>query len=208
MAGKKKSLVKDGLYELAVETRARIRLVSWTAALLWAIELVDYVVFSGGLDAFGVRPLAVSGLKGILFAPFLHGGFGHLMANTLPWLILGFLTMGRKRLDFWVVVVASALTAGLGSWIFGGVGTVHIGASGVVFGFLGFLMGRGFWERRLRTILLSLVVTGLFGSMLWGMVPVVAGVGISWQGHLFGWLGGLLVARTLGRGLTDDRKRG
>ncbi|HCH66938.1 MAG: rhomboid family intramembrane serine protease [Deltaproteobacteria bacterium] len=198
--------MKDGLYELAVETRARIRLVSWTAALLWLIELTDYVVFSGGLDAFGVRPLSVPGLVGIVFAPLLHGGFGHLMANTIPWLFLGFLTSGRKRLDFWVVAVVSAFTAGLGSWLFGGAGTVHIGASGVVFGFLGFLMGRGFWERRFGSILLSLVVTALFGSMLWGMVPVVAGVGISWQAHLFGWFGGLIVARTLGRGLTDKQR--
>lgn len=207
MASEKKALVKRGLLELAVETRARMRLVTWTAALLWAIEIADQVVFSGALDYFGVRPLTGGGLLGIAFAPFLHGGFGHLMANTLPWLFLGFLTTGRKRLDFWVVFAASALTAGLGSWIFGGVGTVHIGASGVVFGFLGFLMGRGIWERRFGTILLSMVVTVLFGSMLWGMLPVLAGVGISWQAHLFGWIGGLLVARTLGKGRTQLKKR-
>ena len=199
MASETKTIVKRGLVELALETRARIRLVTWTAGLLWAIELVDWLVFSGGLDQYGVHPLSLSGLLGILFAPLLHGGFGHLMANTLPWLFLGFLSTGRKRLDFWVVSIVSALTAGLGAWFFGGAGTVHIGASGVVFGFLGFLMGRGFWERRPGTIFLSIVVTALFGSMLWGMVPVLAGVGISWQAHLFGWLGGLLVARTLGK---------
>jgi len=207
MASKKKTLVKGGLLEMAVETRSRIRLVTATAALLWGIEIIDYVIFSGGLDMFGVRPLAVSGLTGILFAPFLHGSFGHLMANTLPWLLLGFLTMGRKRLDFWVVCIVSALTAGLGSWIFGGSGTVHIGASGVVFGFLGFLMGRGIWERRIGSILLSVSVTVLFGSMLFGMLPVLAGVGISWQAHLFGWLGGLFVARTLGKARNGEPKR-
>jgi membrane associated rhomboid family serine protease len=207
MASKKKALVKNGLLEVALETRSRIRLVTWTAGLLWAIELADFFLFSGGLDALGVRPLSAPGLVGIAVAPFLHGGFGHLMANTLPWLFLGFLTTGRKRLDFWVVCIVSAFTAGLGAWFFGGTGTVHIGASGVVFGFLGFLMGRGFWERRFGTILLSTVVTVLFGSMLWGMLPVLAGVGISWQAHLFGWMGGLLVARTLGRGITQDKRR-
>ena len=146
MPESKKAVVKGGLLALALETRARLRLVTWTAGVLWAVEVVDWLVFSGGLDAFGVRPLAVTGLTGIAFAPFLHGGFGHLMANTVPWLVLGYLSSGRKRLDFWVVAVVSALTAGLGSWFFGGVGTVHIGASGVVFGFLGFLMGRGVWE--------------------------------------------------------------
>ena len=207
MTGKKEALGRKGLLEIALETRARIRLVTWTAGVLWAIEVVDVVIFSGGLDALGVRPLSVPGLVGIAFAPFLHGGFGHLMANTLPWLFLGFLATGRKRMDFWVVSIVSAVTAGLGAWFFGGAGTIHIGASGVVFGFLGFLMGRGFWERRFGTILLSTVVTVLFGSMLWGMVPVLAGVGISWQAHLFGWMGGLAVARALGRGITEKKRR-
>jgi len=197
---------KRGLTALAVETRARMRLVTWTVGLMWVLEGIDQLIFSGALDAFGVQPWTARGLLGIFAAPLLHGGFGHLMANTLPWLFLGFLTTTRKRLDFWVVVVASTLTAGIGSWIFGGLGTVHIGASGVVFGFLGFLMGRGIWERRFGTIALSVVVTALFGSMLWGMLPVLAGVGISWQAHLFGWLGGLLVARSLGRARSAKKR--
>ncbi len=195
---------KRSMTELAVETRARMRLVTWTVGLMWVLEGIDQLLFSGALDRFGVRPLTMGGLWGIFAAPLLHGGFGHLMANTLPWIFLGFLTTTRKRLDFWVVAVVSTLTAGLGSWVFGGMGTVHIGASGVVFGFLGFLMGRGIWERRFGTIALSVVVTALFGSMLWGMLPVLAGVGISWQAHFFGWIGGLLVARTLGRTQTAN----
>jgi len=196
---------KRSLTALAVETRARMRLVTWTVGLMWVLEGIDQLIFSGALDRFGVRPLTMDGLWGIFAAPLLHGGFGHLMANTLPWLFLGFLTTTRKRLDFWVVVLASTLTAGLGSWIFGGTGTVHIGASGVVFGFLGFLMGRGIWERRFGTIALSVVVTALFGSMLWSMLPVLAEVGISWQAHFFGWIGGLLVARALGRAQTAKK---
>lgn len=195
---------KRSMTELAVETRARMRLVTWTVGLMWVLEGIDQLLFSGALDRFGVRPLTMGGLWGIFAAPLLHGGFGHLMANTLPWIFLGFLTTTRKRLDFWVVAVVSTLTAGLGSWVFGGMGTVHIGASGVVFGFLGFLMGRGIWERRFGTIALSVVVTALFGSMLWGMLPVLAEVGISWQAHFFGWIGGLLVARTLGRTQTAN----
>lgn len=197
---------KRGLMAMAVETRARMRLVTWTVGLMWVLETVDQLILGGALDGFGVRPWTSGGLLGIFAAPLLHGSFGHLMANTLPWLFLGFLTSTRTRSDFWVVVVASTLTAGLGSWLFGGLGTVHIGASGVVFGFLGFLMGRGIWERRFGTILLSVVVTALFGSMLWGMVPVLAGVGISWQAHFFGWIGGLLVARTLGRARSAKKR--
>jgi len=182
---------------LVTETRARASLVGRSALALWAIEVVDWLVMGGRLDAYGVRPRSIEGLLGIAFAPLLHGGFGHLLANTVPFVLLGFLVTARKRMDFWVVAAASALAAGLGTWAIGGAGTVHIGASGVVFGFLGFLMGRGIYERRAGTIVLSLVVTVLFGGMLTGVLPTV-GPGISWEGHLFGWLGGLATARALG----------
>ncbi len=189
---------KGGITGLVVSTRRRIQVVTRSVAWLWVIETVDQLVFRGGLDAYGIRPLSPGGLLGIPLAPLLHSGFGHLMANTVGWLVLGFLATTRRIADFWVVVAVSTLVGGVGTWLFGGIGSVHIGASGVVFGFLGFLMGRGIWERKFGTIFLSMVVTALFGSMLWGMVPIIAGAGISWQGHLFGWIGGLLVARTLG----------
>ena len=107
--------------------------------------------------------------------------------------------------DFWVVAVGSALTAGLGTWLVGASDSVYIGASGVVFGFLGFPMGRGIHERSAKSILLSLTVTFFFGGMLWGVLPSV-GPGISWEGHLFGFLGGLLVSRLLGRELQGRRR--
>lgn len=179
------------------EARARISLISRAVALLWAVEVVDAIFFRGGLDRLGVQPRTVPGLGGVLLAPFLHGSFGHLLANTVPFAVLGFLVMARKRVDFWVVSIGTALTAGLGTWLVGGPGTVHVGASGVVFGFLGFLMGRGIHERSLSTLLLSVAVTFFFGGMLWGVLPTV-GPGISWEGHLFGWLGGLGISRLLG----------
>lgn len=187
------------------ETSARISLVSRGVLLLWAIEVVDAVVFGGGLDRFGVQPGVLNGLLGVVFAPFLHGSFGHLLANTVPFAILGFLVMARKRMDFWVVSVGTALTAGVGTWLVGAPGTVHVGASGVIFGYLGFLMGRGLHERSASTILLSLVVTFFFGGMLWGVLPTV-GPGISWEGHLFGWLGGLAISRLLGDQLRARRR--
>ncbi len=200
-----RSVVQRQAQALVTETRARVRLVGRATALLWAIELVDQLILRGGLDQYGVRPRELGGLLGILFMPFLHGGLPHLIANTVPFVLLGWLSTGRKRLDFWVVAVVSALTAGLLAWVFGTAGSVHIGASGVVFGFLGFLMGRGIWERRAGPVVLSVLVTLVFGGMLWGMVPVVAGVGISWQGHLGGFLGGLLCARTLGQARSGRR---
>ncbi len=200
MVDRDSSLVRKEARALVQETRARTALVVKSTALLWVIQVVNAVVFGGGLNHFGVVPRSITGLTGILFAPFLHASFGPLTATTVPFLLLGWLVPARKRLDFWVVGAASALTAGLGAWAFGGAGTVHIGASGVIFGFLGFLMGRGLFERRAGTMVLSLAVTFFFGGMLWGLLPML-NPGVSWQSHLFGWLGGLAVARTLGREL-------
>jgi len=162
--------------------------------VIWSLEICDALFFGGHLDQLGVRPRTGPGLWGIAFAPLLHGGFAHLVANTAPGFLLGMLATTRQLNDFWRVTLVSTLTGGLGAWLLGGTGTVHIGASGVVFGFLGFLMGRGYWERSIGAIVLSVAVTVAFGSMLWGMVPLLADVQTSWQAHLFGWMGGLGVA--------------
>jgi membrane associated rhomboid family serine protease len=167
----------------------------WVVVLLWAIELVDLFVFGRRLDRFGIRPLNPEGLLGILFAPFLHGGFGHLIANTFPLMFLGWLVMLRRVADFFTVATFAILIGGLGTWLFGGPGTIHIGASGVVFGFLGYLLLRGYFERSFTSILLAVVVGIVYGGALWGLLPGVPG--ISWQGHLFGFVGGGAAARSM-----------
>ena len=161
-------------------------------ALLWLLELVDLLIFRGRLDALGIRPRTIVGLRGILFAPFLHLGFAHLAANTIPFVVLGWLVMLRSTSDFFVVAAVSAAASGLGAWLLGGARSVHLGLSGVIFGFLGYLLGRGVYERRLLAIGLALIALLLYGGALWGVLPLRAGV--SWQGHLFGFLGGWLVA--------------
>ena len=165
--------------------------------LLVLIEVTDWLVFDGGLDAYGVHPRSLVGLGGILTMPFLHAGFGHLVGNLLAGVPLAFLSMERSAKDFLAVVAVSGLTAGLGAWLFGAGGSVHIGASGVVFGLLGFLMLRGVFERRIMPILMSLFVGLGWGGMLLGLVPGLF-AGVSWQAHLFGFAGGALVARMLG----------
>lgn len=184
------------LNRLASASRQRFVAVTIPVGVFWVLELFDALIFRGHLDQLGIHPRSVVGLWGIPLSPLLHGGFAHLVANTVPWCVLGFLATARSVGDYWRLVVVTGLTAGLGAWLLGAPGTVHIGASGVVFGFLGFLMGRGWWERKWSTIVLSLGVSVAFGSMLWGMVPVLAGVSTSWQAHLFGWLGGLWMARS------------
>lgn len=183
---------------LASSARTHVTILFWTVALLWAIELADLLVFNRQLDRFGIRPRDTSWLWGILFAPFLHAGFGHLLANTIPLVVLGWLVMLRRTSDFFVVGAWAALVSGIGAWLFGAPNSIHLGASGVIFGFLGYLLARGYVERSIGSILVAVIVGILYGGALWGVLPLTAG--ISWQGHLFGLLGGGGAAGALAEG--------
>ena len=181
---------------LLVRARSGALVLGGTVGLLWSIELVN-LVLGGALTQYGIHPRSVDGLLGVLFAPFLHASLTHLALNTVSFVVLGALTMTRKPLDFWVVSVTGALTSGLGAWVIGGANTVHVGLSGVIFAYLGFLMARGWFERRVAAVVMSAFVTWAFGGLVWGVLPTV-GAHISWEAHLFGLLGGVLVARVLG----------
>ena len=171
-------------------------------ALIWLLEIVDWIILNGSLDNLGVRPRTLPGLVGIVFMPFLHNGFGHLLANTVPFVILGWLVMLRRTADFFVVTAITMLVGGLGVWLFGGSATTHVGASVLVFGYFGFLMLRAYFERTLWAIVLAIVVFIFYGGLIWGILPFQSGV--SWQGHLFGFLGGVLAAYFL---TADIRRR-
>ena len=190
------NVVRREFQGLVKELKHSALLTGGTVALVWAVFVVD-VVMGGALLEYGVVPRTVAGLGGLLTMPFLHAGFWHIFGNTVAGVPLALLSMERKRSDFLVVAAVTAVTAGLGAWLFGAAGSVHVGASGVVFGLLGFLMARGFFERRIVPILMSLFVGSVWGSMLIGLVPGLF-AGISWQAHLFGFLGGVGVARLLG----------
>jgi membrane associated rhomboid family serine protease len=163
---------------------------------MWILEIVD-IVLGGALNSYGVRPHQLIGLRGIVFAPFLHGGLGHLIANTIPFLVLGWFVMLQETRDFFVVTGITMLVSGLGTWLVGSTNSVHIGASGIIFGYLGFLLLRGYFERNFPSILLSLIVGFLYGGTIWGVLPIQYGV--SWQMHLFGFIGGVIAARLLAR---------
>ncbi|MCB0063671.1 MAG: rhomboid family intramembrane serine protease [Caldilineaceae bacterium] len=166
-------------------------------ALLWLIEVADQLVWRETLDLFGIQPRTWDGLTHIFWAPFLHKGFGHLFANTLPFLVLGWLVLWRGVGEFFLVSLISAGVSGMGIWLFGMPGTVHIGMSGVIFGFLGFLLLRGYFERSASAIGLAVLVGLLYGSMIWGVLPLQPN--ISWLGHLFGFVGGGLAAYLFSR---------
>ena len=158
----------------------------------WTSEAAD-VVLDHRLDVYGVRPHVLVGLRGIVFAPFLHGGFGHLIGNTLPFAVLGGLVALGGLRQFLSVTLIVGVVSGLGMWIFGSSDEVHIGASGLVLGYLAYLLVRGVFARNIRQILLGIVVAFFYGGLLWGVLPT--GRGISWEGHLFGVVGGIAAAK-------------
>ncbi|MFC8387080.1 rhomboid family intramembrane serine protease [Nocardia sp. NPDC056952] len=188
--------------------RAAVVILGFVGSL-YVIEGVDMVLSYdsppgsvGELDSAGIEPREVSGLDGILWAPLLHGGWDHLFANTLPLLVLGFLVLlsgiGRgiaATAIIWVI-------AGVGTWLTGSAGSVHVGASSIVFGWLTYLICRGWFARNVGQIVVGLVILVFYGSMLWGVLP--SDPRISWQGHLFGAVGGVLAGWVLS---SDERRR-
>ncbi|MBW4548076.1 MAG: rhomboid family intramembrane serine protease [Symplocastrum torsivum CPER-KK1] len=188
-----KALVHQETKALARELKTQGTILGGFVATIWVLEFVD-VFLGGALNRYGILPRNLIGLRGILFAPFLHGNFAHLIANTIPFLTLGWFVMLRETSDFFVVTGITMLVSGLGVWLIGSAG-LHIGASGVVFGYLGFLLARGYFERNIPSILLSVIVGFLYGGAIWGVLPTQPGV--SWEGHLFGFIGGVIAARFL-----------
>ena len=174
----------------AISIQAKV--LALLLAIMWVEEAIDFVLH-GALNQYGIVPRNVTGLRGIVFAPFLHANFTHLIANTLPFASLAWFVMLRRMRDFVIVSLMVMLIGGLGTWLIGQSHSVHIGASGVIFGYLGFLLARGFFERSWVAVSLSLAVAFVYGGALWGVLPGQAGV--SWQGHLFGFIGGVLAAK-------------
>lgn len=168
-------------------------------AVLWVLEAVDQFVLGGSLDRDGIVPRQVDGLLGVLWAPLLHGGWGHLIANSVPFFVLGFLVLAGGFGQFLAVTALVWLLGGVLTWLTGS--GVTIGASGIIFGWLAFLLFRGFFARSGRQIVLALVLLVLYGGVLWGVLPGAPGV--SWQAHLFGALSGILAARLV---VSADRR--
>jgi membrane associated rhomboid family serine protease len=169
-------------------------------ALLYLIEAWDQVT-GEHLENNGIRPLETDGLTGILFAPLLHANWGHLAANTVPALVLGFLvTLAGMSRFIWATVIIW-IFGGLGTWLIGNIGapagveTNHIGASGLIFGWLTFLIVFGFFTRHAWQIVTGIVVLFVYGGILWGALPGTFGV--SWQGHLCGGIAGVVAAYLL-----------
>ncbi len=172
-----------------------VRLLCGIVCSLWVLELTDSLLLGGRLNRFGIRPRQWAGVKGILLSPLLHGDLQHLAANTLPLVVLGGFILFRSQFTFAIVTIVVWLISGLGTWLCGGSRTNHIGASGIVFGYLGFLLLQGYLERSPIAIVLAAIAGMLYGSSLWGILPTKRGR--SWECHLFGMIGGVLAAAYL-----------
>lgn len=199
---------KNLVHKPATETNRRSRWMAGGAtiltvvAFLYLVELIDQLT-RHSLDANGIRPLKTDGLWGIIFAPVLHASWQHLVANTIPLLVLGFLmTLAGLSRFIWVTAMVW-LFGGSATWLIGNVGsscgpTDHIGFSGLIFGWLAFLLVFGLFVRRRWDIIIGLVVLFAYGGVLLGAMPVLGRCGgVSWQGHLCGSIAGVVAAYLL-----------
>jgi membrane associated rhomboid family serine protease len=167
-------------------------------AVLWAMEILDTLTLHA-LDRLALDPRVPGSLPEVFTAPLVHFGFGHLIANTVPLFILGFLVALRGVGRFALVSLVIVAVGGVLTWATESAGLVG-GASGVVFGYFGFLVARGIFDRRLVDVLIGVAVFLVYGGMLWGILPTQPY--ISWKGHLFGLIAGVLAAWWLRRGRT------
>ena len=187
-----KSPVVQSAKRLTRTFKQQVTTLSTTVGATWTAFVVNGIA-GGALMQYGVIPRTLTGLRGILFAPFLHANMQHLIANTIPFLAMGWLVMLRDARHFLPVTLFAMLGSGLMAWLLGAPGSVHIGASGVVFGYFGFLLLGGWYARSVVSIALSILVAVLWGGLVLGIAP--GQVGISWQSHLGGFLAGVLAAR-------------
>lgn len=180
-----------------------IRVIGGSLGLMWLVEILDTFAFDSGLQAHGIEPRQIDGLEGVVFAPLLHGSWSHIISNSFPFLVLGALVMtyGLKR---WITVTAVVIIgAGLATWLLARSGN-HIGASILVFGYFGFLLGMAWFERSVKSIGIAALVAVIYGGLIWGVVPSDSGV--SWEGHLFGVIAGAAASWLVSRRKTPSER--
>lgn len=157
--------------------------------VIWAVHLVNVIVFGGVLVNFGIHPLEPASLPFIFTSPILHVNFEHLISNTVPGAIFAFLIGYSGHRVFWEATAFVVVIGGLGTWLLGGPGTNHIGASMLVYGWLAYLLVRGIFNRSASQIALGVLLGLMYSGLVWGVLPIDEGV--SWQAHLFGAVGGV-----------------
>ena len=165
----------------------------WVTATIWIVFIANFIVFFAEFKNLGIRPRELQGLIGIPLSPFLHANWGHLISNTIPLFILTFVILHFYR-KLWVpVTVFSILLGGFAVWLMAQSNSIHIGASGIIFSYIGFILFSGIFRKSFKSILIGVVILVLYGGVLIrGIIP--GQEGISWQGHLFGAIAGVIAA--------------
>jgi membrane associated rhomboid family serine protease len=182
--------------------RLAVKISAGFVGLLWCIQLLNWALDLGP-EAFGVRPRMLAGLPGILFAPLVHGGFAHLIANSLPMFVVGTAMLYLYPRGARIVLPAIYLGPGVAVWLFAR-GGVHVGASGLIYGLVSYIFVAGLIRRDRRAIAASLLVSFMYGALVWGVLPLEPGV--SWETHLAAAAIGLVLAIAL-RGLDVPPRR-
>lgn len=160
-------------------------------AVMWILELIDQMT-RNSLDQFGIQPRQVGELGDIFLAPWLHFGWAHIASNSVPFLVLGVLIYLSGAMRWVVTLLVTIVVSGITVWLFSPPNSLTLGASGIVFGFLTYVLTRGLFTKKLGQIVIAIVILVLYGGVLWGVLPTQSGV--SWQGHLGGAVGGVLAA--------------
>jgi len=175
--------------------RLAVKMALGFVALIWVIQLLDWALDLEPAD-FGVRPRQLAGLPGIFFAPLVHGGFAHLLANSPPLLVLGTAMLYLYPSAAVRVLPAVYLGTGVAVWLFAR-GSAHVGASGLIYGLVSYIFVAGLIRRDRRAIAASLLVCFMYGALIWGLLPIEPGV--SWETHLAAALIGIVLAIALRR---------
>ena len=184
------------LYSPESDWRSHADVLRDSVILTWIVSLANILLFGNGLGKLlGIRPRQLLGLLGIVFSPLIHRDVPHLVANTLPFIVLGWLILLQGDLqgdgDFYAVTMIILLIGGLGTWLFGRE-AIHLGASGLIFGYIGFLLISGYVGPTVLTVAFAAIVFLMYGNQLWAMLPSSNAGTVSWEGHLFGFAGGLV----------------
>lgn len=171
-----------------------IKNLLYVIAFLWIAHIISYFF---PINQYGIVPREVSGLTGIIFAPVLHNDFPHLGANSVSLFVLGLFLITLEHKRTFGIIIALIILGGAGTWLIGRSGSVHIGASGVIYGIFGYLLTRGLFKRDFKSIVISIAVFFLYFGMIFGVLPVDSFT--SWESHLCGFISGIIVASSYGR---------
>ncbi len=166
----------------------------WAVGILWVVYFLD-LILPGSFNQYGIRPHEIGGLIGILTAPFLHANMSHLVSNSIPLFILTLSLLTFYKEKWLLITIYSIVLGGLAVWLlsFRGEATNHIGASGVIFSYIAFLMASGLFRRTFKSFSVGIIIFFLYGGTLFfGVIPSTPGV--SWEGHLYGAIAGILIA--------------